>query len=180
MTLRFVFTNCFRSCTSQNNYDLNVFFDLSSNSCSPWKCSLAKMNGSTTMFGFLSRVVLTTNSLFRFLLHQGQIIHTSVIWHILWSHSSALKMKLEKYIIVHFRKWTCFSGNLILRNGFEMGGLVECLRWPSNMFSGNLSNFITKICRQAGVALMMRLKKIHKCSLFKKGIVWWEVNEPSD
>ena len=23
---------------------------------------------------------------------------------ILWSHSSALKMKLEKYIIVHFRK----------------------------------------------------------------------------
>ena len=39
------------------------------------------MNGLTTMFGFLSRVVLTTNSLFRFLLHQGQIIHTSVIGH---------------------------------------------------------------------------------------------------
>ena len=38
--LRFVFTNCFHSCTSQNNYDLNVFFDLLSNSCSPWKCSL--------------------------------------------------------------------------------------------------------------------------------------------
>ena len=65
-----------------------------------------------------------------------------------------------------------YKMNLFLRNGFEMGGLVECLRWPSNMFSGNLSNFITKICRQAGVALMMRLKKIHKCSLFKKGIVW--------
>ena len=33
------------------------------------------------------------------------------------------------------------------RNGFEMGGLMECLRWSSNMFWGNLSNFIAKICQ---------------------------------
>ena len=34
------FNNCFRSSTSQNNYDLNVLPDLSSNSCSLWKSSL--------------------------------------------------------------------------------------------------------------------------------------------
>ena len=40
------------------------------------------------------------------------------------------------FIIVHFRKCTCFSGNLILRNGFEMGGLVECLIWPLKYADG--------------------------------------------
>ena len=75
ITLKFILSNCFCSCTSQNNYDLNVFFDLSSNSCSPWKCSLQKMNGLIIMFGFLSRVVLVTNSLFRLLLHQKHKKH---------------------------------------------------------------------------------------------------------
>ena len=159
MTLRFVFTNCFRSCTSQNNYDLNVFFDLSSNSCSPWKCWLQNNERFNNNVWFPITCCFDNKLLIQVL--------------------ASPRTDYSHFIIVHFREWTCFSGNLILRNGFEMGGLVECLRWPSNMFSGNLSNFITKICRQAGVALMMRLKKTHKCWSLKKGIVRSELNEPS-